>query len=400
MYGISYLKSKLAKVRGITEKRYSYYEMKNNVVYPSVLIPPEYNWLTHTLGWCTKAVDSVADRLNIAEFRNDDFFFSEMFELNNSDVLFDSGILSALIAGCSFVYISMGPEEFPVMQIIDGNHATGILDDSTFLLKEGYAVLQYDENDEPLLEAYFEPGKTTYYPKGEEPYEVKNPALYPLLVPLIYRHSAKKPFGSSRISHACMSIQQMALRTLKRSEIGAEFNAIPQKYILGLSSEAEFNGRVANYSRFLALDKDDDGDRPVVGQFQQQSMTPHLDMLKSCASEFSAETGLTLDDLGFPSANPSSAESIKAVHETLRLTCENAKHGFTVGFKNAGYLAACLRDGKPYQRHKFANTQIVWFPTFERDLNSLGTTGDAILKIQQALPEYLTEEKIKDLIGF
>ena len=78
-----------------------------------------------------------------------------------------------------------------------------------------------------------------YYPKGQKPYRVTNSAPAPLLVPIVYRPDAKRPFGHSRISRACMGLQQGALRTLKRSEISAEFYSFPQKYVLGTSNEAE-----------------------------------------------------------------------------------------------------------------------------------------------------------------
>lgn len=399
MKGYEYLKNKLNSKKARVNARYRYYEMKNEVNYISKLIPSEYGWLSHALGWCGKAVDSIADRLTVSEFREDNFYMDEIYRLNNADVLFDSAILSALITSCSFIYISEF-EGYPSLQVIDGGHATGIIDETTGLLREGYAVLEYDSDDNVLLDAYFEAGQTTFYPAEGEPYIVENSALYPLLVPIIYRPDAKRPFGHSRISRACMSLQQGALRTLKRSEIGAEFYAIPQKYVLGLSEEAEFNGKIANYSKFLRFDKDDDGDRPTVGQFQQQTMTPHIEELKMFASLFSGETGLTLDDLGFASVNPSSAEAIKACHENLRLTARKAQRTFATGFINAGYLAASIRDNKPYQRKEIYKTNLAWMPIFENDMSALGTTGDAILKLQQAVPNYMTEEKIRDLVGF
>lgn len=399
MKGYEYLKNKLNSKKSRINTRYRYYEMKNDVNYISKLIPSEYGWLTHALGWCGKAVDSIADRLVVSEFRDDRFYMNEIYRLNNSDVLFDSAILSALITSCSFIYISMY-EGYPSLQVIDGGHATGIIDETTGLLKEGYAVLEYDSDDNVILDAYFEPGQTTFYLAGEEPYVVENSALYPLLVPIIYRPDAKRPFGHSRITRACMSSMQGALRALKRSEIGAEFYSIPQKYVLGLSDDAEFNGNMANYAKFLRLDKDEDGDRPVVGQFQQQTMTPHIEELKMFASIFSGETGLTLDDLGFSSVNPSSAEAIKACHENLRLTARKAQRTFATGFINAGYLAASIRDNEPYQRKEIYETKLAWMPIFENDMSALGTTGDAILKLQQAVPDYMTEEKIRDLVGF
>ena len=97
-------------------------------------------------------------------------------------------------------------------------------------------------------------------------------------------------------------------------------------------------------SSLLRIDKDEDGDKPTAGQFQTAAQTPHTEQLRMFAGLFAGETGLTLDDLGFPSQNPSSSEAIKAAHETLRLTARKAQRTFGVGLLNAGYLAACIRD--------------------------------------------------------
>lgn len=47
-------------------------------------------------------------------------------------------------------------------------------------------------------------------------------------------------------------------------------------------------------------------------------MSPYTEQLRTAAAGFAGETGLTLDDLGFATDNPSSAEAIKAPHENLR----------------------------------------------------------------------------------
>ena len=78
------------------------------------------------------------------------------------------------------------------IESIDGGNATGIIDTTTALLTEGYAVLERDENGRPTLEAYFLPGRTEYYRDGHSiPDEVwEHPAPYPLLVPVIFRPDA------------------------------------------------------------------------------------------------------------------------------------------------------------------------------------------------------------------
>lgn len=107
-------------------------------------------------------MDSLADRLVFREFVNDDFEVNEIFESNNPDVFFDSAILSALIASCSFIYISKDENGEVGLQVIEASNATGIIDPITGLLTEGYAVLERDENDKAILEAHFLPGRTDF----------------------------------------------------------------------------------------------------------------------------------------------------------------------------------------------------------------------------------------------
>ncbi len=197
-----------------------------------------------------------------------------------------------------------------------------------------------------------------------------------------------------------MNIQQSALRTLKRSEISAEFYSFPQKYILGMDKDAEkLEKWKAAISSMIQISKDEDGDSPTVGQFQQQSMAPYIDQLKMFASLFAGETGLTLDDLGFSTENPSSVEAIKAQHENLRLIARKAQKTFGSGFLNAGYLAACIRDNYPYLRNQIYLTKPKWEPLFEPDSSALSIIGDGAIKINQAVPGYFGKENLRDLTG-
>lgn len=398
--GIDYLRNKLIAKRGRVMLRYSYYDMKHKAMDFMISTPPDLRAFMNVLGWCGKAVDSLADRLVFQGFDNDVFGMNGIYAMNNQDILVDSAILGALISACDFFYITQDSDGSPRMRVIDGRHATGIIDPVTNMLKEGYAVIEFDEFDQPLIEAYFVPGATEIYEKGKKPYTVRNSAPYPLLVPVIYRPDATRPFGHSRISRACMDIVNSAARTIKRSEIAAEFYSYPQKYVLGMDPDAERMEKwQAMMSAMLRIDKDEDGDKPTVGQFQQQSMAPHAEQLRMFAGLFAGETGLTLDDLGFPSANPSSSEAIKASHESLRLTARKAQRTLGVGLLNAGYLAACVRDGIQYERKQVSSTRLLWAPIFEPDITALGAVGDAVGKIQMAFPDYFDERKLKELTG-
>ena len=400
-YGISYLKQKLEQKRLRVLKRYQFYEMKNLTFDFGISSPPELKYWNSVVGWCSKAVDSLADRLDFYTFKNDVFDLTGIYDMNNRDVLFDSAILGALISSCDFIYISEDETGFPRLQVIDGSNATGIIDPISGMLNEGYAVLERDELGNATKEAYFTYEYTAYYENGNLVDSRINKAPYPCLVPVVFRPDSKRPFGHSRISRACMSTVGSALRTIKRSEISAEFYSFPQKYVTGLDDNAvQMDKWTAAMSAMMKFTLNDDGtDHVKLGQFTQQSMSPHVEQLKMFASLFAGEVGLTLDDLGFPQSNPSSYDAIKAAHENLRLTAKKAQKNFNVGIMNAGFLAACIRDNIKYQRSQLAYTTPIWAPVFPADVSMLGSIGDAVGKINTAYPEYLTEDKLYEITG-
>lgn len=398
--GIGYLKRKLATKQSRVQTRYRYYEMKECHTPRNLMVPDQLkNKFSIKLGWCTKAVDSLADRLQFRGFRNDNLDLTSIYQMNNFDVLADSAILGALITSCDFIYISMDKNGYPRMQVIDGYNATGIMDEITGMLEEGYAVLDRDENDQIISEAYFGKGYTDFYIKGQEPYRIENICSYPLLVPIVYRPDAKRPFGHSRISRSCMKYQNNVADTLLNMAICSETNAFVQKYIAGSDPDMEFDSSRAWMSSFLNISANEDGTKPDLGQFQQASLAPYIDEIETQASLFAGEVGLTLDDLGFSKSNPASVDAIRASHENLRLTARKAQRQFGIGFLNAGYLAACLRDDFDYNREVLYETKPIWEPVFEPDANAIGMIGDAAVKVNSAVPGYFNAENLRDLTG-
>lgn len=401
--GIDYLRKKLLIFKEGVDKRYRYYAMEDRDNTRSIVMPENVRDMYRAvMEWTAKGVDSLADRIIFREFVNDDFNAWEIFKANNPDIFFDTAIQSALIASCCFVYIIPGTEDdIPKLQVIEASKATGIIDPTTFLLTEGYAVLETDQNGLPILEAYFTGDATWYYAKNlSKPYKIDNPTGQPLLVPIIHRPDAVRPFGRSRITQAGMYHQRAAKRTLERAEVTAEFYSFPQKYVLGMDPDAEpMEKWKATVSTLLDISKDEDGDKPTVGQFTTVSMAPFMEHLKMYASLFAGGSGLTLDDLGFPSDTPASVESIKAAHENLRAAGRKAQRSFSSGFLNVAYVAVCLRDDYPYLRNQFMDTLIKWEPLFEADANMLTLVGDGAIKLNQAIPGFINGDIIRDFTG-
>ena len=161
----------------------------------------------------------------------------------------------------------------------------------------------------------------------------------------------------------------------------------------------QMDGGRASMASFLQINRGEEGGVPTVGQFSQAQMTPYIDEIKTYASLFAGETGLTTDDLGFTTVNPSSYDAIRASHESLRLTARKAQRSLGVGFLNAGFLAACLRDNYSYKRNQLYQTKPQWEPIFEPDAAAIGQIGDAAAKVNQAVPGYFGKNNLRDMTG-
>lgn len=398
--GRAYLQNKLNTKRSWVIRKYDYYEMESMRRDPSPVIPHHLTGMYDAvLGWCAKAVDSLANRLSLDGFKNDNFNLWEIYQMNNKDILIDSAITSALISACCFIYISPDEDGYPRLQVIDGGNATGVIDPITNLLREGYAILETDEYGNVVTDAYFTPEATVYTYRGGATETVPNPTGYPLLVPIIYMPDAKRPFGKSRIGKDFMDIQDKARFTITRMEVLGEFNAFPQKYILGTAEDSDLDTVKATYTSFLEISKDEDGDKPTAGQFPQATMQPLVDQLKTYAQIFAGISGLSTDDLGFVGSNPSSAEAIKAGHADLERLAAKAQSTFGSGFLNVGLVAASLKDNAHYKRNAIYMTEPIWKPTFAMDYSALSGFGDGIIKINEAVPGAIDAEVIHRITG-
>lgn len=274
-----------------------------------------------------------------------------------------------------------------------------------FYLRASRKARQRDlDTDNVLVDAYFQPGGTTVYwwstPQQPAHSQVfKNVSPYPLLVPIIYRPDAKRVFGHSRISRFCMNLMNKARAAIARSDITAEYYSFPQRYVLGLAQDTEFDKTKALVSSFLDLRKDEDGQYPQVGQFPQNSMQPYMDQIKTYAQAFAGEMGMTVDDLGFASSAPTSPDVVRSAHESLSKTARKAQKTFGSGFLNAGYLARIVADNYPYQRQAIAETIPIWEPAFDMSASQISGIGDAAIKLNQAVPGYVTADNLRKMTG-
>jgi hypothetical protein len=126
-------------------------------------------------------------------------------------------------------------------------------------------------------------------------------------------------YGMSEITPEVMAITDTACRALLRMDIGAEFFSSPQRWVIGAAMTAFVDGDgnpldawQAYIGRLLALERDEEGELPSVGQFAANSPQPHIEVLQFYARLISAASRVPAQRLGMQTDNPVSAEAIRA----------------------------------------------------------------------------------------
>lgn len=394
--------------RARNRERQAYYDQKVLLKDLGISIPPQLRRMDSVLGWPAKTVDVLADRINFERFvapnqEEDPFGLEEIVTENDFRNLFTQTVTSSLTHGCAFITATHGDTEAGEPEILwlarPAHEATGIWDARTRRLKAGLSVTDRDQDGRPTGYVAYFPHKTAVITIGKSTIDTRifpNPTGRILMEPLVSGADLRQPFGRSRISPAVMSLTDSAIRTIVRSEIGAEFFASPQRYILGADEDA-FDGNRWNAltSRVLTISRDENDNLPQVNQFAQLSMQPHTDQLRQWAALLAAESQIPLDELGFPSDNPSSDSAIQSQRDPLRLAADRMIRGYESALNRLAITSVMLRDGN---RLEGLSRVRAWFaPTLHV---SDSAAADAVLKQVSVMPWLAESPVILEKLGY
>ena len=192
---------------------------------------------------------------------------------------------------------------------------------------------------------------------------------------------------------------------MANATIGLEFSTAPQKYLLGVTDEqfdAVVNQKFKQYvgNILASTTNPETGEKPSFGQLQQGSISPHVEMLRMLATQFSAATGLTVTDTGVVNdANPTSSDAILAQSQTLVAMAEqlNASNGDAL--RNIGMMAIAIKNNITLEELNDSQKNIM--AHFKNPaMPSVAVTADAAIKIASARPNFAETDTFLEMIGF
>ena len=389
--------------------RQRYYDSKNSLKDLGISIPPplaQNSEFTSVIGWAQKAVTALAVRSRFDGFVGEGADkVNEIFEHNGFRRAYKMGVISELVHSCAFVTTTQGVDGKPRISFYSALNAAAVWDFDKRRIKTGMTVLDVDRKNVPTGYVVFTDDLIMTFRRDEKyNWSVKlenNPMGRPLMEPFCYRQTLDRPFGSSRITRAVMSITDEAVRECVRESIGSEFNVAPQRWIMGADAELfkDVPQWQAYIGSFLAISRDENGDSPTVGQFAQGSMEPHISYMRSLAARFAGETSIPVSSLGIISDNPSSAEAIYAAKEDLVIEAEGLNEGNSESLRNVARMAVAIANGQSFD--EVAAEDLAVTPKFMNPARpSVVSQADAMVKLVSIFP-WLSESPVAlEEVGF
>ena len=343
--------------------RAAFYDMQNATnALMSVNAPIVVKRRSFVLGWSTIAVDKLNRRCNIDGFY--DAAGHDLAELGLADLERENrlrselsqGGISSLIHAVSWLVTVRGDTSAGEPEVLilprDAKTATGMWDHRRRGLRSFLSINRLDDNGEPTAMTMYLDNRNGVMTKDGGAWSVEwfdHDDGIPV-DPMRYKPRLGRPFGSSRISRAVMSLHGQALSAMIRADVNGEAYSLPRYALLGATEQAFQNADgspkptwQAAWDAIWAIGDDEDlaaqGSalaRADVKQFHGQSPEPQNAHLRMLAQMFSGETSISVGELGIiGDANPTSAEALAAARDDLIAEAEQTMDGWAPDISTA-----------------------------------------------------------------
>lgn len=405
---------------GKNAEKNKYYEGKIslNDVNLGIALPDGLKSLEIGCAWGAKTVDVLAARSMFDGFvgiNGDEVISLDKIVVGNDLVAeYAKACRDELKYGCTFATLSRDQETGCKIRFHSPNTAAAKWDGEKGRIDCGFAIIDSVPDNENTLD--WTPSLINYYTsdsvwvfdrRGSVWYAKRfaNKMGRPLMEALIWNATSDKPFGRSRIKEPIRRLIDGYVRTIANATIGLEFATSPQKYLLGVTDEQYdviINQKFKQYvgSILASTNNPETGEKPTFGQLTQGSISPHVEMIRILATQFSAATGLTVTDTGVVSeANPTSADAVLAQSQTLiamaeQLNISNGDALMTIALMATAIINDVSLDAlTDEQRDVIAHFKNPSMP-------SVAASADAAIKIASAREGFASTDTFLEMIGF
>ena len=405
-------------IKNAIKDRYYDGHISLNEVNLGIALPDGMRRLEIGCAWGTKTVDVLAARSMFDGFVDlngmENAQLEQIVRDNNLVAEYPKACREELKIGCSFATLSADSVIGCKIRFHSAQTAAAVWNGEKGRIDYGFAIIDTAPNNDntvwmPSLINYYTDEAIWVLRKDEydrwSAEEHRHIMGRPLMEPLIYNPTASKPFGQSRIKEPIRRLIQGYVRTVANATIGLEFSTTPQKYLLGVTDQqfdAVVNQKFRQYigNILASTTNPETGEKPTFGQLMQGNITPHVDMLRMLATQFSAATGLTVTDTGvINDANPTSSDAILAQSQTLVNMAEQLNESNGDALRTIALMALAIANGVSMEDLTDEQKQVV--AHFRNPaMPSVAVTADAAIKIASAREGFAQTDTFLEMIGF
>lgn len=405
---------------GGNKQKEKYYEgdVQLGEVNLGIALPEGMRGLQIGCSWGAKTVDVLAARSVFDGFvglNGDDVpELRELVDMNRLIAEYPKAARDELKFGCTFATLSTDAQRRAKIRWHSPKTAAAIWSGEKGRIESGFAII--DTAPSNTTADMWRPRHMNLY-TDKAVWELKeNGGVWtatghahklgrPPMEALIWNATSSKPFGRSRINAPVRELIKGYVRTIANATIGLEFATAPQKYLLGVTND-QFDAVVSDKFRqyvgsiITATPNPETGEVPQFGQLSQGTLTPHVDMLRMLATQFSAATGLSVTDTGVVNdANPTSSDAIYAQSKTLISLAEELNAGNGEALKNIAMMALAIERGTSTDALPPELTGIM--ARFKNPaMPSVAMTADAAVKIATSRQSFANTDVFLEMLGF
>lgn len=368
--------------------------------------------------WGEKAVDVLASRSMFDGFVGKNGYAAdqimEIMEANNMKAEYMKACRDELKYGCTFATLSADPELGCRIRFHSPETAAALWNGEKGRIACGLAIVDTvaDEKEKTtwtpdLINYYTDTAVWVLKKEQNRWYATEHPHKMgrPLMEPLIWNASSDKPFGRSRLKRPVRDLIQQYVRTMANATVALEFSTAPQKYLLGVTDDQYDTITSDKFKQYVgsilvSTANPDTGQNPQVGQFQQGTIEPHIQMIRAIATKFCSATDLSVTDVGVVNdANPTSAEAILAQTQALVLKAEQLNAGNGSALNTIAKMAMAIAGNvKLDQLTDEQNDVVAHFKS--PAMPSVSVTADAAVKIASVRPAFASTDVFAEMLGF
>lgn len=405
------------KVDNAIKEEYYDGKISLNEVNIGIALPSDLKNLRISCEWATKTVDVLAARSMFDGFVSikgtENKTLNAIAKNNNLVTAYKAACKDELKFGCTFATLSADKAIKCKIKFHSPQTAAALWNGEKDRIDCGFAII--DTVPDESKENTYTVSHINYYTDKAiweiirkdgtwEAYEHKHAMGRPLMEPLVWNKTSAKPFGRSRIKSTVRGLVDGHIRTIANATIGLEFATSPQKYLLGVTDEqyeSLINNKFKAYvgSLLTATNNPDSDKQPRFGQLAQGSLQPHIDMMRMLATQFAAETGLSVTDTGvINDANPTSSDAILAQSKTLVSLAEELNSGNGDALEHIARMALAIAENKSLDELDETADVIAHFKN--PAMPNVASTADAAIKLASVRSNFADTDVFLEMVGF